>query len=653
MLNALARLVCLLNSTILPPGMEAGEPGADPVHRRAGDLITEVCFNPPGTDASDAGVEYVEVYKNRSGNIGGYQLRDHAGIPLFTFPELYVPAGSRLVVFFRPGSAAPAGATASNRRGLFIFSSDSLPIDGDYLSNTAGGIQLLDNRAARNVVDRIAWIATDAAVDPAVLQQLHSMAGGPPGVLELTSRTGRYAGYDGTIGRSADPLADYTGTAADFDIHGGAGAPGPTPGLENSADAVGGATILEDAQNTLQSYILQYLPGPAGIPLSITGATTRIESSIPGLRTSRWTASMHFDCVDATLGHTTLSGIFIISLTRNPSGDWIKTVDGRLDSGAGFSIGFSQTETTGGAGTAVQSTSSHATLRVDANTSLARMDITETSTRRRVGERRWQMDTVRECYDSMGRPALRSDGTLFITETPDGRLRAEGSATRDGSIRDMHSDTGDVRIRASRNFEQIIFSAADTARSDDLRSTLQITRFHYYRNGRLEASLAPGAAGSALAARSHAPSTGEPGTLAGAFFLNIYIPLDRGGALSGTLDWTRFAPFQNKIRHGAVFTFASLDGKPSDITNRIDAGDGPRPVPLQHTGFAALRAPRVEYESILGALPLAIAPVQGAVDPSMASVLGLAMAGLLDRMTTPVITISERDPWDAVIPAGK
>ncbi|MBI3818965.1 MAG: hypothetical protein HY286_09775 [Planctomycetes bacterium] len=588
--------------------------------RAVPDLINEVCIAPAGNGAASAGGQFVEIYKTTAGNIGGYQLRDHKGNPLFTFPDMFVPAGAKCVVFLRPVPDVPSGFSLTLQNGSVAFSSNDLPDGDDYLDHHEGGVQLLDNLKNPRIADAVYW--SDSGAAPA-----ESMPGarGPAGFMDLSFSSGHPLGRDGGIGRAASPVDHYTSTAADFYIHGGRNAFGATPGRDNSAGAFTPAELAEDAQSLVMAAILRYASGAAPGWLQMKDARLDILNVLRAPSSMNIATQQEFSLADASIGNITLRGNVSVHYrwSANASAQsYTKTIQGKVASEIGYGFSVQIVESTSGFDDDARTTQIFTKLIFNIADLEFPVELRETSTRRRTSAESWKIESSASIRDFTNKPERRSRGVASITEMPGGSIQTVWNVTRDAPFDAPLPDSNETRASST---ESISIIANERMRNADGERFVEITDFSYQQNGASIFVMDRGARGFADLRRPDSGEISQFGTRAGEFDMQFRIPGWFGAeganrSLAGALEWaTGLARLQTDgpnaekwMTRGIAYFNSGFYEQSFAFNPSPAAGRMPSQSP------SASRVPRVDFTTALGALAT-VAELEGSPLPNGAA----------------------------------
>ncbi len=381
-------------------------------------LLNEILFDPVGDDASANSSEWVELIATRDFSWGQFRLADSSGTTLAELVLSNVKAGSVLVVYL--GTTIPSIHDSDLADGTASFPAMLPP--GDHLPSVFSGLTLLDSSGA--TLDSIYWTTVGSSSIP---------AGVPPTQVLDLSFSGRPISEGDSIGRGTTPAADHTGTALDWDRHGGRNAAGPTPGGRNGVEVVDTAGLLLWSQHAVSGSIGRFSLGTQHHWLAVVDSgVSRIEAfeSPTLLRV----VGRHELVVSDHGAPRVLRGLLESHFERNETPGSVAyslTVRGTLQDASGFGFAIDSTATTSGFHTdATQEQWLHLLTFLDGGSSFPIQELGSATTTR-ISEEQWSAHETRVVLDYGGAGPKLSNSTTTFRRLADGIYDVECFGTRD------------------------------------------------------------------------------------------------------------------------------------------------------------------------------------------------------------------------------
>lgn len=471
-----------LASLIAAQALTAQRQSANPQPAVPDVVLNEVMFDPQGNDSDCKwGSEWVELYVNRPTDLAQWSLRDNNGNLIAALPSVQIPAQTYVQILLG---------------GLAAYELDDDPTDGrysltlglalaDHLPNAqnageGGGLRLRQNGVLR---DELYW-GNGAA---------------PPGsggrFVDVSFASGIPLNEGDTLGRAADPIADYSATLADWDRNGGANAAGPTPAERNGVYPTDADDILKWSQAGVCEIINAwlYMTDQEG-SIQFTGASVANVSTVIAGGVLEVTADHQLAAVvgGGTIG--AIAGTLVARLEKDEAAGnvgYSLFLTGVMTCTAGWSMdidyakdltGFHTNAITGATATSVV----YSEDGVDypfSNTVVRTMT--------RTGEHTWQMTDSRSGSDYGGAGVKTSAATTYVTRHGDGDYESHFDMTRDMPI--GMPKPGEAPEPA---FQQRLVIEGRSQHDDLGAGTSEITRYDEYEDGALVAELASGETGS-------------------------------------------------------------------------------------------------------------------------------------------------------------
>jgi hypothetical protein len=455
---------------------------ADPVPaiRPPSVVLNEVLFDELGQDSSSSG-EYVELYTNRSINLGNFKLQSLDGSLSWDLPTATIPANKYVLLFL--GSEVPMGFNEDPAANSFhVAYAAGIPAS-DYLSKSSGGVQLLKSGA---MIDELYWGVNGV---PAGGNATH--------FVNIAYPSGKAVTPGDTLGRSA--TAAYTGNGADWDRHGGKNSAGPSPGKKNILGKPDDAGLNHWAQTGLNQIFNGWSFEAFQFDwLKIVNADVSQVVVDDQLNVLTVTGTHTLDVlIDGY--PTTLSGQLVASFTRNTAVgnvSYTSAVSGTLTSLDGYyELEVSHSETFSGFQTnATQSTGSTDCVWREFGAEYP-YSVSGTAVSSRTGQDTYLFTDNRTSSDWGGAGSKTSSTQTATTETSDGVYASTATITRPVEMGAPPLwQAGQQSISSTATYE--IDSTA--TRSGELGQSLSIsiTRYDYSTNGQLVLALQSGQTGS-------------------------------------------------------------------------------------------------------------------------------------------------------------
>jgi hypothetical protein len=485
-------------------------------------LINEVCFDQTGVDtAALLGSEYVELYVKDALNLGSYKLSDHTGANPITLPSVSIPANTIVLIIYGGGANAyDPDPVVNDGDAAFML---GLP-PGNHLGNASGGVRLLD--ASLNIVDCVYW-GTGSAPSGA------SGANWTAGTYFNLAFAGSPMNEGDSLGRSANPVGNYTGKVADWQRNGGKNAGGPTPRARNRVDSF---TTTNSQIKWVQTGINQIVTnfGSNVDPSWFSFVGSSVSNIVVTTQANGFTvvADHAFDLLDHS-SPTTLAGQMTATYTWSDTPGavtYTRTTQGTVSSPNGYSFAIDHSETVSGYHTnTITGVTTTDTVFTWAGTPYA-FGVDTTESLQRTGLGTWVSSDVRVCQDYGGAGPKNSTRSMTVRRLSDGVYGSTCSIDRDYPIGPPYPGTSDsIQYLESKRIDTLSTTTNDFGEFDT-----QITRYDVYLDNVLVTGLQAGANGTS--SQHYQPASVAEPLGSGSYALSL--PVEQFGSantLGGTV----------------------------------------------------------------------------------------------------------------------
>jgi hypothetical protein len=501
-------------------------------------------------------------------------------------------------------------------------------------------VKLYDSNIPPKLADAVYWSSTGGPPEFGT-----PGAAGPAGFVDISFRGGSPLGPDGSIGRSPEPAAAWTGTCADFATEGGPAAAGPTPGRDNRILHFTPQELADRALDEVQLYILRYAMGAAPGWIEIRAARAHVVASTAGKSGMQTLSRFELEVHDAASGVLQLSGEFLVSAetsSRRGMSKYIQTIRGALSSAGPYGIRFEQSAATTGFGWLTQWTTVSTALMIEMGSERMQWDSTSTSSRERTGPSQWRIATRTETHMGAGTPAAHSTGTANITELEDGRLDVIALVERD-------VPQGPGQLAApTRTTESFAAHTLDRSRGDGGGFASDILEFYYKQDGRLAATLAAGATGVLASGRLATTRPEFENPADGSFFISLQLPLRNADdsqslQISTDADWVCHAPADGRYGTNRYETrgIVTSHGGLAPVASYYFCAAHPTHPTFYNGGFGDLRVPCVDAFALLS-VP-AMTPAGDTMPGAARELASVAALQWIERLGAQPILVGSQD----------
>lgn len=456
--------------------------GSDGVVRKPIALLTEVLFDQTGMDSQSVfGGEWVELYVARGVDLGRFEITDHLGNALGVLPSVTVPAHSYVEVVLGGLGAYlldddPSDGTFSLALGHPV--GDILP--NGQVPGDGGGVRLLfDGR----LLDAVYWGHGSAP------------AGSQGEYFDLSFAAGRPMNEADSLGRSGQPMLDYTGTIADWDRNGGVQSAGPTPSKRNGVYVSDENSILKWAQTGICGVVNSFghMTGQSGKYRFLDATVSDIV--VLDLGASLSVTATHTFTVNVNRNVEMLSGTLVTTLVKDEtpgSVSFERTVSGELTSTGNWGLELDYSQAIFGFHSNVQQATTVVAVVYKQGAQDYPFGHTVRKSLERTSDNVWLLQDDRTGLDYGGGGLKVSAATVTYTRTGDGQISTHFEMLRDMPIGPpMPGEVGSIE------YQQRLVSESTSFGNDLGAETTTIQRYDEYEDGVLVASLRPGEVGVA------------------------------------------------------------------------------------------------------------------------------------------------------------
>jgi hypothetical protein len=455
-----------------PPDGEAVAPAV---------LLNEIQFDGLGVDAdSGFGNEWIELYTTEAVDLADIEIVSDDGSISGALPSASIPAFTHVLLILGGLQSYvidgnPADGTYSRTLGL--TQSDLLPnaqTSGDW-----GGVTLYHQGSK---VDSLAWGHGTAP----------SGVSGP--YFDVSYAGGRPINEADSLGRSGSPLADYTGTIADWDRNGGKNAAGSTPKQRNGVYELDGDSALKFAQAGVCDIVnsFGYMTGQNQKYMFDNSGVANVQTQTTA--NSLTVTADHTFQMTVAGQPTTLTGTLVAGMQKSEvpgAVAYILTLTGTMSSPQGWAFSIDYARGVSGLHTNTQTAYTQTDVVYTENGVDYAYSCTVNKAVGRLSDQVWMMGDTRQGQDYSSPVVKNSAAVSTYTRLSDGVITAHFDMTRDMPIGPRApGQTGGI------DYQQRLVTDAQSCGDEWGAFSTSITRYDEYKNGQLVASLEPGKSGS-------------------------------------------------------------------------------------------------------------------------------------------------------------
>jgi hypothetical protein len=455
-----------------PPDEEAVAPAV---------LLNEIQFDSLGVDAdSGFGNEWIELYTTEAIDLADIEIVSEDGSISGALPSASIPAFTHVLVILGGLQSYvidgnPADGTYSLTLGL---------TQGDLLPNAQtagdwGGVTLYHQGSK---VDSLAWGHGTAPIGVSGPYFDVSYAGGRP-INEADS-----------LGRSGSPVADFTGTDADWDRNGGKNAAGSTPKQRNGVYVLDADNALKFAQAGVCDIVnsFAYMTGQNQKYMFDNSGVANVQTQTTA--NSLTVTADHTFQMTVAGQPTTLTGTLVAGMQKSEvpgAVAYILTLTGTMSSPQGWAFSIDYARGVSGLHTNTQTAYTQTDVVYTENGVDYAYSCTVNKAVGRLSDQVWMMGDTRQGQDYSSPVVKNSIAVSTYTRLSDGVITAHFDMTRDMPIGPRApGQTGGI------DYQQRLVTESQACGDEWGAFSTSITRYDEYKNGQLVASLEPGKSGS-------------------------------------------------------------------------------------------------------------------------------------------------------------